>query len=107
VGSFLHAYKSESRYPRGSSAESFDVKADAVVFHCEQQSIGVAGKPYYDLSGFGVAHDVCQRFLSYAETSGLKLAREPFILVGQVDKNVDAQAGAFCVTIDVPAQCGR
>ena len=36
VGSFLHADESESCDSRRSIAKSFDVKADAIVFYCEQ-----------------------------------------------------------------------
>jgi len=54
-----------------------------------------------------VTDDVRQRFLCDAETGCFEFARETFVLIPQVDDNVDIQTGAFRITIDVPAKRSR
>jgi len=107
VGAFLHAYESERRHPRGSFAEPIDIKANAVVLHDEKQDVGIPRESQQNLRCLRVTHHIGQRFLRDTETGCFELARETFILIGQIDNYVDIQAGTFRVTIDVPTKRSR
>lgn len=102
--SFLHSEQAESSGARRPFAQCRRVEAGAVIPDEHLQQSFFTGQLQRDAFRPSMARDVRECFLRDAETGGLELARESFVLIGHFDRHFRGESRPPRESIEIPAQ---